>query len=1744
MSKWWQQDMSDAGQGLFADPNLALQVATMPPQVLAAQQAYDKAARDAKGGFMQQTMASLGAIGKSVDGALSKVPGWGVAKEFTKATWYPVDKAASGAYWLYSNVISQPLSTAFLVAAKSDLGTGSYFDGDTWSEAYHKAEHISPAQAFANYENVAEVENPTMLSGFFGGGADKLNAQEKEDVKRNTDRFLYDTEYWRKKTGWQYTIGTGALDLATSMGADPAYAGIKVVSGAVKGARTLKVAGVLENQSRSVSGVNILADKAANAIGNKLAKTPEEISRNQKMNDFFNWSEGKSGAEIAQHPIWGRGRRVNPAAPQLSDIFAQADSVEKPLIMRFAMGDNEAASQLAQKNSDLMSQIGRMSDNRQLVDSAKFNPAIFAHFTNEEAMGRTAPGAIAGPGIGGTSEGVSKGGQIMEPPHPRPTGNTPGIKIQQQGWDATYGKLAEQSALYRQAAGDILKSGNGVRPMGAAAENTSLADSLKFDSWKADKLQSIDHQLTRMDQKQGFYQGVLGSLEKGVEDFSPGESNIFGTVKQAYRQGPLALRDTGKAADRKIYNATVDRVGRKADGGFIARTIRQGYYTVPLRVVQSFGDRIPQGFINHNDADAPSTLLDMLKQVPGLGQEERLGMLNQYSMAGDKVSRSKALDEIHTNIVHHLASRVHNLDPMVASQIDDMVKVGVGQTMADLTGANVARDPMFNAAKVDAAGNPVQPGAQGHRADKYEDGDGWKIAPNAVTQLKYSEPLLDVKELDRAISRSKSFIGNIRNAGGDAIRTTASVADTFNNVWKAATLLRPGYVVRAPSEEIVASAIKFGLVSMMADGSRGSGNWILNRGQQLKAIVGKGSYVPGTGKMAGSNRAVVRIQDEAAVRAAEAQGLPTTRVRVNDQWPFVQKIISNEKASMEAAEKGAADMEKLRGKDGFDQAKLDDFLEKSADHRNVMEEHVDYANEMLRQATDASGRRLGEGTIEHNGIEVPQAFSKQWDNPIARDQISSSSYADALFARNEGIQTARMIKTGTWVGVEPGAANHMESWLGAINKQWKQDKLFRLVAEDPTLKKASDWLKTAEGRAHRAKLGGHGKDPERLVNGVKATLDQYLPVSQLQEKLAKGVDVTETELRQAIHKDDFPVVHGEETKGLTAQHGAETAARLVDNLINKGFEMMGTIPTDILSRHPTYLRAQEARMRTLIDQELSYQKSVGKAGDSIHPDQLNKMLEKSDKLARKDISQVVYDPTRTTATQALRFVTPFLSAHVDGLERWAGLVAEKPQFVTKAAKIYNAPVASNLVTDSEGNHVDQNGYATVVGADGKTHKKFVGIEDRVLHLRVPNGTTGVKELSSGIPLKIQALNTILPGDPWWNPGSGPMVQIAASEIAKASPSTGDFLQWAKVLPYGPTGFIDSVTPKYMKNLWEAFHSDSEGYQQATLQAYQKQVAEYHDGGPPPDMNRAKKEAKQFYYLKALTSWASPAQTQMTPLTGTPYQFYVDQYKKLKDLDPKTADDSFLSRYGADYFVFTASLSKSMGIAPTASAVNASREMSDLIAGDSSLAPFIIGDTYNQGKFSSSAYYDQMNETIGGEKVRGKVSVEQALEDNQKRLGWSMYTKMKDGLDAALIRTGFTSYTQAGAENFLALKQQMQQGLSEMLPAWEQDFNTTDRGLVARRIKSFEILVQDKRLKDDPMRQDIPALTQYLMMRQQFKSALNARGSSSLSFNEAGSPTGANADIANSWRAYQFGLVSQNTKFASVFNRYLSNDDLQ
>ena len=1741
MSRWWNTDMADASQALYADPALAIQAATVPQDLTQVQAEFKKdqeEARKERGGFLGTIVNTLG----KADAWMSNIPGWGVAKNLV---WTPIDKTASGLYWTYSNVISQPISTLLLQSAKGEFASqqggswwGTMTSGDEWSDAYHEAEHISPGQAFVNYENISQATSEgTILSELFGDAGEELPDSEKKRVKQNMERFLYDTDYWEDKGGWKYTVGSGSIDFMFNV-LDPVGAGI--VGGTVKTIKAARSVEFVAQDAKYAADVPTAAGVARTRgpIVDLFAKqqTPEQVSKLPSLQKTFDWmkQEGRTTEEIANHPIWGRGRKTNPARYDIARMVKDTPREQMEKVWRFAAGDSLAGRELAAESPELLKKIGQMADNRILIDGIRLNPAMISAF-KAESEGLQIP---RDPNL------------LVEPPYPRPAEGP-----LQEHWDKTWGRLERQVAQNRMVAEEI-KSTTPLHLVGAA-ERTTLADALKAEEWKAAKLQTIADDYDELVKNEKWLGGVLGTMD----NWTPAMSPLFGTMGRLYRSGGLAVRDTEKAAEK----LTLKRAGKKPTprgGNFVMTAVKRGM-GAPMTIVHAMGDRTPDGFVNHNADDARDRVFDMLKQVKGMEPQQRLDLIELYSSKADKVGRAEALKEIHKHTLNHILVNNGKMDPELATALRDAITDGINDKLLRLTGG-AGRQQRFGPEgttpeEVSLLGNQAEEAriARSDRVYTEEDGSGIILSPLARTQLEQSDVLLPIKEIQRLVDRSSSSFRELRLKGGDAKDTAVAMLDSFDNLWKAATLLRPGFVPRMVSDEIMARAFKFGGMATLVDGTKGMGHFLSNRSRQVGSVVGVSSYVPATGKGLASGRARVILDDEAALAAAERHELPTKRIKVPPTLRMAYGRIQDENDNLRELQKELAKESRKKTASGGYIASL---REEIADSEKVIKEYHDYIGEILRVAEVSKGRRLGDRDflykIGKTTYRVPSAFSSEWENPIPRDQISSRNAWRSLFTRGEQIDRQRFLshgeKTGSWVIVDPDQPNHMESWLNALNLQMRQDPFHRLVASGKTDKELMDWLvRDPSGRQYMSEMGYWNKNREQFITNVKFMMDKYLADDVLRQKLANGETITEAELRAAFTRDEFPAVHGEEIKEHSALTYRETASAKMDKYMEKAWTMVADIPADVLSRNPVYLQFHKAEMQELIRQQYHY-KMQNAGDDTITLREWESMNQKADKLARSKMRQVVYDPVNTNASQALRFVYPFFKPHVDGIDRWAGLIAERPEQLGKLAKIYNAPVAANLVTDKDGYDVGQDGYVTKRNpVTGEMEKTFVPLKDRVLHLKAPWAKPGGKEYAA---IRMQSLNTILPGDPWFDPGAGPLVQVPANQLAKNSPQMGEFLQWAKVLPFGPQeSTLEMLTPKYMRQAYDAYigqDTENEKYQRAVLDVYNMEVAKYYEAmkrgesPEPPDMKDIQGQAKKFLWLQALTTWLSPVSTQTTPLTGTKYQFFADAYNALQAHDPQNARDKFLAQFGEEYFGFTNALTESAGIAASVSADQQMEKYRELIAEDPDMASLVVGDVYNGGPFSASVYQKQLHDEIGGQRVRRRLTAEESINKGREQEGWRQYMAAVTELDAELIRAGFRSYAQKGAEVYSQAKQQITQAIAANNPAWAEAYGTTDREKIPNRIRFMEKAVMDPRLIGDPLRQDMKVLLAYLQTRQGFKAALAQRGLTELSYDVNGQPSGQAPDIGYAWRQVQMQFVNSSVGFGQLYNRYLSNDDLQ
>lgn len=1755
MSRWWENNVADAGSSLFSDPQLAFDAASVPTDLTLQQNTSSvQAAREDHGAFMNAVGTALG----KTDGWLSNIPGWGVTKEVVG---YPIDKAATGLRWGYTNLLSRPVATLLLHSAHNmNQGFGgevSGLFGWGWGKDWDASKKISPGEALMNIENTAVATNGgDLMSAALADN--NLSPKQKAIVKQNTDRFIYDTDFWRKKSDWKYNIGSGATDFMFNV-LDPA--GNAVIGGAadaVKAARSVKMVKVGEGAAQqTVRTRGVVPDLFMKS------KTAEEVSASKGMQDAFDWMKqpGRTREEIANHPMWGRGRRANPARYDLAGLIHSTPRELMETTWRAGAGDMDAANELTQKMPMIVQHIGNLSDDRILLEGTKIDPDMLNHFkVNYEAQAGTgayaghAPGTMQGPAV--------PHGLLYEPPTPRPV--TPGPR--QDGWDKRWGPLAQKSSVHKTIAAGIAEK-DPLKIVPATGVRPSVAAAALGEQWKADKLDLINNEWADTVNQADHLGKALGSLD----DWTPTNSSLYGTLGNSYRMGGLAFRDTEKAAENATVRSATRGVKSKGSN-FVMTAVKKGS-NAPLTVIHAFGDGAPQGFVDHTANDARDRVFDMLKQVKGMHADDRLGLIELYNAAGNKIEKSQVLDQIHDKVMDHML-QTNNIHPIVADILKGAIKDGIASKMKELTGKKYTNPAQqFGPETVDAAGNTLRT----DRVIAAENGHGMIISPLAQTQLGSNDLLLPVTEINRLIARSSKSFAGFRVGAGNATDWVTDRLDGFDNLWKTATLLRPGFIPRMVSDEWAARAFKFGAMSTLLDGAKGTGNFISNRGRQINAIVtgknldlgmvkGKSfgvgdSYVPTTGKGIASKGAFVSLDDQGVINAALARGDKIERIQVPTALDMSYRNIMAEQDAKKATQ---AELDVARKDPNATQGYLDSLTDRLVDHDESIGEHHDYIGEILRKAEVSRGRRLGDGDFKYQvggtTYHVPKAFSQQWDNPIPRDQISSHDSYQALYSRRIMRERARFLshaeKTGAWKIITPDQPDHMGAWVDAVNKQIRQDPFHRMIAGGMNDKDALKWLNThPEGMRYMKQMGYWNQDKPQFVSNVRFMIDKYLGDNFLKGKLANNEAITEADLRSTFHQDDYPMVHGEEIKENSPLGVRETSSRYIDNLIEAGWKNMADVPSDILSRHPTFLHLHQSEMQKLVGEQHAY-KMKYHGTDTITPQEWEKMNQKAAVKAKSDMRQIVYDPRNTTGSQALRFAYPFFKPWADGIQRWGGLVAERPAGLYGMSKIYNAPVAANLVTDADGHHVDEEGYATYQTMDPNTgkmvsKKEFVPLNKRTLHLRAP----WAKQNSGNLPISMGSLNTILPGDPWFDPGSGPIIQVAGNQLAKSSPSASEFMQWAKILPYGPSdNTSDILTPKYMMDVYNAYlgkDTQNTAYQQAYLDAhnlaqakYNEDLAAHKQGVKEPSHAKIANDAKKFLWLRALVDWTSPVATKTSPLTGTKYQFFVDQYKQLEAADPATARSRFTAMHGEQYLGFTESLTKSMGIAASMSADRQMEKYRDLIADDPDMAPLLIGNIYNGGPFSKAIQVKQLHDEIGGVPVRQAITAEQAINQERVQQGWDAYMQANKALNAQLIRSGFRSYTQTGAEQFQQYKRNITANLSAQNPAWFKAFGTTDRNAIPGRIATMQKMVMDPTIMNDPLRTDAHTLAVYLAERQQFKGLLAQRGLSQLSYDQAGTPIGPSADIGYAWNEVQMGLVNSSVQFDSLFNRYLTNDQLQ
>jgi hypothetical protein len=1209
-----------------------------------------------------------------------------------------------------------------------------------------------------------------------------------------------------------------------------------------------------------------------------------------------------------------------------------------------------------------------------------------------------------------------------------------------------------------------------------------------------------------------------------------------------------------------LFKASALKPATPIDGGMIKQRIwgAGDFFSMPVTLVRSLKEMTPNGWMRIDDItkDSVAELRAQVARIPNITPDARMNMINGYLKTTTEGERMAYLDEVEQMAASKIAEK-HGLTPEAGQEI---YKAQQAKKLGEKENAKA-----YSAA--------MKPGSSRDlRVDEFEASGGRVVLhPHSVTRLANSHVFQPLDELDKVLARHSSALRAIRESRLGNSDWIVDGSEFLTSLFKTSVLFRLGYIPRVLGDDISGQWAAAGSAAMAARFGWGVRNGATNAARALahpwqaakeqaqragveyanneidrlaKQIKPLKAYTEG---MARSNaRDVVIAQNRVDAALEKLRAIPrdaTPAQRAARQQHFDNRALQLQQARMRLA--AGPSKGKLLAQRRMQ--KQMDFL-------------VTYRDLAQRKADDLAKwrtvERQGDSPIMVDGKLLPSAFSGT-QGEFYKAQISADESVGNIFASNKQLLHGNLMRSfdhgGRVIRVSEDADLHAQSWAHAITTQIMQDPLEAMAVKGANVPTMKSWLsRTAEGHEYQRRIGLKFVNAEELAQSAKHEVDEYLPTPEIRRAALEG-RLTPQFLKDAVPREiDRPEVH----TGMIGVQGQGGFKQGLDRVQQKWFNVAATIPANRMSRHPLFNQLYEGHAKIIARQ-------MNKQGGWTVSD-VDQMTTAARRLALRDTRKLVFDIAhRSDAAAALRFISPFFGATAEAFQRWGRIIADKPQTVGYAADFFNAPIAAGMMQDSDGNSIMRGGYRMVKDANGKWKKESVPKSDRWIVGRMPTWVAssplgvamGVEQSSGKFALSQNSMNLVTQGDPWFNPGVGPVVQIPVNEFVKDKPKDAEIARKLGVLPFGPqsegglpTRAGSFVLSAPIKNFLTAYDTSDERYQAVKMQIMQRAIYEHDNMGKPmPTAQKIADMTKDYWLFSAASAFSQPMATKRQDA----YQFYRDQYNELRRQNPQTADQEFLDHFGESYFIFAQAQSKNVtGIQATEKAYELSKEYAGLISEHPELGALIVGPEGN-GPFSPEVYSYQLNTPVtpgGSEMQRSKMSAEEAMKENQRRLGWSNYTAQMNKIQAQLHAAGFNSFSDKGAERLALAKRAVSMLYGDpLLPdgstnpyyneEWSKDFYTFDVRKNDRMAAALTTLA-DSPLADDPRRGDLRKLREYLDGRKAIISLLAARKAAG----GAGTLTAqANADLATAWGRYTDSLTESNTDFADLYNRYLSRD---
>lgn len=1223
----------------------------------------------------------------------------------------------------------------------------------------------------------------------------------------------------------------------------------------------------------------------------------------------------------------------------------------------------------------------------------------------------------------------------------------------------------------------------------------------------------------------------------------------------------------------------------KARPGGLAksRVYAKDFFGPSLTVVRSFKEAHPNGMMALDDLhpEAIDELRGQIARIPGIGPNIRGELLNKYLKTTTEGERLAQVEEIQKLAVNKIAEK-HGLTADEARALYRQYEARI------LDGKERLR--RYSAG--------THPDEKIHLDEFLDSGGQLALHPNMATKLVNDHILIDLAALDTTLARHASAFSALRTSAVGNPDWIVNGMDWFSHLWKFGTLFRLGYIPRVLGDDIAGQTARLGAATMTARAGWGVKNLATNLAhwrpashlQAQEATAREGikfidEELRPLQREAEYHRGEIRVRKQVAQadlrRARDRHRRAVNALNATGPETHARSLVARQKL----VDKRAADVSRLErhfesvGSGKADRlSRLDDQITELQTQRAASLDAAD-GLKLAAERGFHQARRTYREVKAGKGVVMPAAFSGERGEYYMK-MISSDDSLRTLLQRNKQMIHSNLQKSfgnsGVAISYPQNEALFVQAWHKAINHQIMQDDFARLAVQGKSIDEMTRWLThTPRGRAYHKRLGIKYSPPERIAASVWHEVDEYMPaMSGVREAALKGEANTEY-LAELAKTGQHPLnVHT--TQLGEALAGSNSMSRGMDRVTDWWYKWAASIPADRMSRHPLFNQLYEGHAKALTQQRLKQLDEMAARGEraaalrgKIELRDASDLAETARRLALKDTRKLVFDIAhRSDAAHMLRFMSPFFAATTEAWQRWARIIADRPQTVGYASIIFNAPISVGWMQDMDGNRIQRDGTAmTIDPKTGKAVKRLVPKGERYIMARVPKfvaeGPVGKAfglDASKDLKISQDSMHLVTQGDPFFNPGTGPIVAIPVNEFVKDKPKQAEIARRLGILPFGPTAgsplfgdtplgrAADLSMPQTVKNFLTAYDTTDERYQRVKLQIMQQAAYEHAEKGKPmPSAREIADRTKQYWLDSAVWSFVQPAATQRPDK----YQFFRDQYNNLRRQDPMTADQKFLERFQESYFIFAQATSDNkIGAQATQAAVELSKRYEQQLAEHPELGALIIGPEGN-GPFSPEAYTYQLTHPLvpgGSEMQRTKLSAEEAMKENQRRLGWAKFTAMQNTLTAQLHSAGYRTFADKGAEQFAAQRSAAVVLYGDpLLPdgsenpfyneEWSKDFHSFDARKYDRLIPGLtDVAYSD--MANNPNRSDLRTLQTYLEARKHVMSALAARKAAG----GAGTlKAKANKDLAATWAYLVDGLREQDTRFGDLHSRYLFRD---